>query len=180
MLIVTALLIILPIGYVAMLKWNECKDKKMRQSAVVTVFLALLLLIIFSGVNLYNLLINHDERVVAQRYVDSLIENSINKDQTTFLSDVNTIAYEIEHTDAIFSAAVAAGFSENPGLFISRSAPRDSEGNVYLYVLTRDLKLGLDVELKPSGDFYDVCDVSVLDEAKRSAVEKQEEFTSIW
>ncbi|MEX1307894.1 MAG: hypothetical protein AB1Z19_05170 [Eubacteriales bacterium] len=180
MLVVTALLIVLPIGYVLLLKWKEFKDKKKNQILIAMAMVVVLVVVSALAINLYNFIINHDERLVAQRYVNSLVDHSIKGDEAAFLADVNTFAYEMDNADEVFDAAVDIAFTENPGLLISTSEAEDSEGNVYLYVLTQDLSFGLDVELKPAGAFYDVYEVTVLDEEKREELGAKEEFSPIW
>ena len=180
MLIVSALLVVVPCGYFALLKWNELKEKKSQQSVVMAVFLAVVLIVAFLCLNLFNWVINHDERIVAQRYVECLIQNSIEGDEATFLGEVKTFAYEMDNTREVFETTVDSGFFEVPGLLISTSEAEDSEGNVYLYVLTQDLKMGLDVELKKSGDFYDIYHVTVLSESELSEVASKELFSPIW
>jgi len=179
-LITIALLILLPIAYFLVAKIGKSDKDKPASPLGIVVFLFAFLVVTVLGLNLRTMLINHDARVVAQRYVTSLLKNTIHGDETRFLNDVNSIAYPMENTETIFNVAKSFDYAKVPGLMISKSAPKDSEGNVYLYVLTQDTKICLDVELKPSGPFYDVYAVKVLTQDERDDIVNKETFSPIW
>jgi len=177
---VASLLIILPVGYFAVIKSRKKQEEGKPSSGRIILFVFVVVLLSVLAVNLHIMLINHDERVVAQRYVNSLIHHSVRGDEASFLADVKTIAYDMNNVDEIFNAAVESGVTKANGVLVSAIEKKGSGSERYLYVITEDQALCLSIELKRTGYFYDVYAVTVLDEFEKVNMLAHTQFSLIW